>query len=648
MGGQQTQRRGAGVLGTLRMVLSFVWRYGSRYWLQYAIGFVALFATNWAVVRIPTLIGDILNELEAAGVGTEPSPELAARMQAAIEPVGDLALELMVWAIALIVVRTISRVLFFNPGREIQYRLGVDLFAHLLTLQRPFFARRKVGELISVAANDTQSVRLLVGFAGLQVCNVAVAIPMHLYQMLRSDWVLTLWCVTPVVFGAIYMRWTVHRFYALIRTSMEKLAALSDRILESFAGVGTVRAHVAEDAAVERFERYNRDYLDLQLEVASLRAFAMPVLGFTGYLGTGLVLWIGGNRVLDGELAIGSLATFTALLLSLVSVLTSLAWVLTAVSRGTVSLERVQELLDVDPELPKVEHELALSAAPRLELRDLTFTHPGRDQPALRGISAVVEPGHTLGIFGRTGSGKTTLIDLLARIHTPPPGSVWLDGHDAHTLDLGSMRAGMAVVPQTPFLFSTTLRDNIRLLGERTERTGHGVGDDAVEAGPRLFRRKGERARARELEPDPRLDAVIEAACLGPDVKALPAGLDTIVGERGVMLSGGQRQRTAFARALYREPKLLLLDDVLSAVDQTTETKLVAAIRSATHGDWTAPTTVIVSHRTSVLEHADEILVLERGEVVERGTHAELIARKGTYAAAHEHQRQEQERERDD
>src|SRR5690606_29059857 len=290
------------------------------------------------------------------------SPELAARMQAAIEPVGDLALELMVWAIALIVVRTISRVLFFNPGREIQYRLGVDLFAHLLTLQRPFFARRKVGELISVAANDTQSVRLLVGFAGLQVCNVAVAIPMHLYQMLRSDWVLTLWCVTPVVFGAIYMRWTVHRFYALIRTSMEKLAALSDRILESFAGVGTVRAHVAEDAAVERFERYNRDYLDLQLEVASLRAFAMPVLGFTGYLGTGLVLWIGGNRVLDGELAIGSLATFTALLLSLVSVLTSLAWVLTAVSRGPVSLERVQELLDVDPELPKVEHELALSA----------------------------------------------------------------------------------------------------------------------------------------------------------------------------------------------------------------------------------------------------------------------------------------------
>ncbi len=644
MVGDEPERGKARVFDTVRLVGAFLWRYGQRYWLQYAIGFAALFATNWAVVRIPTLIGEILNALEESRADAE-------QMHAALEPVGDLALELMGWALALIVVRTVSRVLFFNPGREIQYRLGVDLFAHLLTLQRPFFARRKVGELVSVAANDTQSVRLLVGFAGLQVCNVAFAIPMHLYQMLRTDWVLTLWCVTPVLFGAVYMRWTVHRFYTLIRTSMEKLAALSDRILESFAGVATVRAHVAEDAAVERFERYNRDYLDLQLEVASLRAFAMPVLAFTGYLGTGLVLWVGGNRVLADELAVGSLATFAALLLSLVSILTALAWVLTAISRGTVSLDRVQELLDADPELPEVECEHSLTSAPRVELRSLTFTHSGREQPALRDISVTVEPGHTLGIFGRTGSGKTTLIDLLARIHTPPVGAVLLDGHDARTLELGRLRAGAAVVPQSPFLFSTTLRDNIRLQGEQT---GHTATDDAEVAGPRMFRRRAaqqrdrDRERAFEAEVDPRLDAVIEAACMAPDIRALPEGLDTIVGERGVMLSGGQRQRTALARALYREPKLLLLDDVLSAVDQATETKLVAAIRSLSAGGagmGTPPTTVIVSHRTSVLEHADEILVLERGEVVERGTHAELIALGGTYAAAHEHQRQEEEGE---
>ncbi|KIG13785.1 ABC transporter, ATP-binding protein [Enhygromyxa salina] len=645
------------VVGMVRAVSSFLYRYAGRYWVSYLFGFAALFATNWAVVRIPTVIGEILNTLERSGA-TQAGVELGELASAAIKPVSNLALELMLLAVGLIVVRTLSRVLFFNPGRDIQYRLGVDLFAHLLTLQRPFYARRKVGELLSIAANDTQSVRLLVGFAGLQVCNVAVALPMHLYQMLRTDWVLTLWCVTPVLIGGIYMRWTVQRFYALIRSSLEKLASLSDRVLESFSGVGTVRAHVAEEAAVERFERYNRDYLELQLEVASLRAFAMPVLGLAGYIGTGLVLWVGGNQVIAGELEVGDLATFTALLVSLVSILASLAWVLTAFSRGTVSLSRVQALLDADPELPEIAHRESFASAPRVELRDLTFTHPGRDEPALRGVNVVVEAGQTLGIFGRTGAGKTTLIDLLARVHTPAPGAVLINGHDARGWELSGLRAGMAVVPQSPFLFSTTLRDNIRLLGEQT---GHTASADAELAGPAWFslgRARGHRAApasksgpsgAAEIN-DPRLTQVIDSACLGPDLAALPQGLDTIVGERGVMLSGGQRQRTALARALYRQPKLLLLDDVLSAVDQATETKLVDAIRSLKAGKGGAmpPTTVIVSHRTSVLEHADEILVLEHGHVIERGTHAQLLALGGNYAAAHEHQREEGEGTADD
>ena len=637
----------------IRSILRFLLRYAGRYWVSYLFGFLALFATNWAVVRIPTLVGEILNILERTGVGeAEPlsASEFAVASQAALQPVSDLALELMLWASALIVVRTLSRVLFFNPGRDIQYRLGVDLFAHLLTLQRPFYARRKVGELVSIAANDTQAVRLLVGFAGLQICNVAVAIPMHLYQMLRTDWVLTLWCVTPVVLGGIYMRWTIQRFYALVRASLEKLASLSDRILESFSGVGTVRAHVAEDAAVARFERYNREYLDLQLDISSIRAFSMPVLGFSGYVGAGMVLWIGGNRVLDGVLEVGNLATFAVLLVSLVSILTSLAWVLTAISRGTVALSRVEALLEVDPDLPETTRRDPPGRAPRLELRELSFTHAGRDEPALRDINVVVEPGHTLGIFGRTGSGKTTLIDLLARVYTPPAGAISIDGDDVRGFELSKLRAAMAVVPQSPFLFSTTLRDNIRLLGEQT---GHMATSDAKTAGPRRLlglglRSSEERALTQSAAKgdagDARLARVIDSACLAPDLAALPEGLDTIVGERGVMLSGGQRQRTALARALYREPKLLLLDDVLSAVDQATETKLVDAIRSLRAGEASGaqpPTTVIVSHRTSVLEHADEILVLEQGEVSERGTHAELLAAGGSYAAAHEHQREQ-------
>jgi ATP-binding cassette subfamily B multidrug efflux pump len=279
------------------------------------------------------------------------------------------------------------------------------------------------------------------------------------------------------------------------------------------------------------------------------------------------------------------------------------------VGRGVVSLKRVDAVLRTPDDLPPAPERLDLHAPPRLELRDLRFTYPDDDEPALEGISAVVEPGRTLGIFGKTGSGKTTLVNLLTRVHTPPAGTVIIDAHDIIDVPLGELREAMAVVPQSPFLFSTSLRDNVRLGGD---------GDDD---------------EARLLE-------VLEAASLLDDVAQLPNGLDTVVGERGVMLSGGQRQRAALARALFRARPILVLDDVLSAVDQGTEAKMVQAIRNLRGGigDAGAPTTVIVSHRTSVLEHADEILVLDGGRVVERGTHAQLVALGGEYADTHLHQ----------
>lgn len=622
----------------MKLILRFLVRYARRYLPHYAAGLAFIFLTNYAVVRIPTLIGDALNVIKDEG-------------QQGLTGALDLSVELMLWASALVFIRTLSRILFFNPGRDVEFRVGNDLFGHLLTLQRPFFLRHKVGELASIATNDTQSVRLLVGFAGLQVCNVAVAVPMHLFQMFRTDPVLTAWCAVPLVIAGFYMRWTIQRFYTLVRHGLEVLALLSDRILETYAGVGCVRAHVAEQAAVERFEKRNQTYLDLLLGIAAIRAFSMPVLAFSGLLATGLVLWIGGERVIEGKLAVGHLATFTALLMSLAATLTSLAWVLAAVSRGGVALRRVHDLLDTPPDLPETtDEEFELDAPPRLEIHDLSFRYPGADEDALRGVDAVVEPGRTLGIFGRTGSGKTTLIEILGRVYTPPRNAVLIDGKDARSLPLSRLRAGMAVVPQDPFLFSTTLRDNIRFKGETT---GHVMGEDARPVGrvfPHLIMpgsaevEHAEPARVPSSErtavADDRLESVLRSASLVDDIGQLPDGLDTIVGERGVMLSGGQRQRTALARALYRQPSILLLDDVLSAVDQRTEARLVEAIRGL--GEHTesgpTPTTVIVSHRTSVLEHADEILVLEAGAVVERGTHAELIKRNGFYADAHRHQ----------
>ena len=596
-------------------VLSFLYRYARKNVPQYLLGGLMLLATNWVVVRIPAIIGESLNVLEAGGVQ-------------ALRDSRGLAVELIVLGLVVMVVRTLSRVLFFNPGRDIEYRLGVDIFGHLLHLQRPFYMRHKVGELASLATNDTTAVRLLVGFAGLQVCNVAVAIPLHLWQMWSTDPVLTLWCLVPVSLGGIYMRWTVVRFFGMVRESMQLLARLSDRVLESYTGIGTVRAHAVEAAALERFEERNGEYLRLQLRITSLRSFGMPVLGVSGMVATAIVLWVGGQQVIDGELQVGSLATFTALLASLVGVLMGLAWVLAAVGRGFVSLRRVSDVLHEPLGLPEVDDSATITDPPRLELRSLSFTYPDDDEPALVDVSATVEPGHTLGIFGKTGSGKTTLVNLLARVHTPPAGSVWLDDHDATRLDVHALREAMAVVPQSPFLFSTTLRENIRLSAANPwKEAAEGKGKD---------------------EDDPRLREVLAAACLEEDVRQLPQGLLTVVGERGVMLSGGQRQRASLARALYRARPVLLLDDVLSAVDQGTEARLVQAIRNLRGGAITEhpPTTVIVSHRTSVLEHADEILVLDHGRVVERGTHAELVARGGVYAQTHEHQGSEAAPER--
>jgi ATP-binding cassette subfamily B protein len=599
----------------VKSVLRFLYRYARPNIPQYLLGGVMLFATNWVVVRFPAVLGEALNVLEAGGT------------QALADSRG-LAIELVVLGLVVIVVRTLSRVLFFNPGRDIEYRLGVDVFGHLLHLQRPFYMRHKVGELASLATNDTTAVRLLVGFAGLQVCNVAVAIPLHLYQMWVTDPVLTLWCLVPVGLGSVYMRWTVKQFFGMIRESMQLLARLSDRVLESYTGIGTVRAHAVEGAALDRFEERNGEYLRLQLRIASLRSFGMPVLGVAGMVATAIVLWVGGQQVIDGELPVGSLATFTALLVSLVGILMALAWVLAAVGRGLVSLRRIEEVLLEPPGLPPVDDPTTIVDPPRLELRGLSFTYPDDDEPALHHVSATVEPGRTLGIFGKTGSGKTTLVNLLARVHTPPPGTVLLDGHDATRLDVHALREAMAVVPQSPFLFSTTLRENVRLSA----------------ANPWSDRAEPSK---READDDPRLREVLAAACLEEDVRQLPQGLLTVVGERGVMLSGGQRQRASLARALYRARPLLLLDDVLSAVDQGTEVRLVQAIRNLRGGALTEhpPTTVIVSHRTSVLEHADEILVLDHGRVIERGTHAELVACGGVYAQTHLHQGTERAKE---
>jgi ATP-binding cassette subfamily B protein len=339
------------------------------------------------------------------------------------------------------------------------------------------------------------------------------------------------------------------------------------------------------------------------MKLAVIRATALPLLVLTGGIAMFVLLAVGGRMVLTGGLTLGELAAFTALLTVLLPPLRSLGWMLSVIQRGRAALERIFELMDAPIDRPEGSEGLLQAAGrgPAIELRDLEFAYPDDPgTPVLAGIDGEIQPGTVVGLFSRTGSGKSTLLRVLARLYNPPSGTVFVDGDDISTLDLTSWRRRLAMVPQRPFLFSDTITANVA------------------------------------LEFDPGRDAVNEAvrmAALEPDLAVLPDGLETVVGERGIMLSGGQRQRVALARGLYRGGDVLILDDVLSAVDHQTEAALVETVAGLAR-EPSAPTIFIASHRLSALRHCDLTLVLDRGRLVDQGNHEELTSRPGPYRDA--------------
>lgn len=600
-------------------VKAFLRRYAVRYLPQYALGLVALVATNWVSVLIPSYIKLTIDAISAEA----PSGSWT----------GYVAL-LLGLALAVIVVRTLSRVLFFNPGRTVEYRLKNDYFAHILDMGPAFFQRWRTGELVSRGTNDMQSVRAVIGFATLQIFNVALSLTLTLGKMLAIHVWLTVACLLPFAVAAVILRAAVRALLVRFRTAQEQLAALSDTIMDSYTGVAVIQAFNAEATFAGRFDRANAAYTDNLLRMSWLRAFALPVVVVVGNACLFLLLLIGGRLAIEGALTIGDIAALAAYVGLVVAALNSLGWTINAIQRGLVSLGRVQQVMAEPPPSP-TEDEAPLPEGPLdLEVRDLTFTWPAEaraahaaeaaeaapagvapppdpDRPALDRVSFRLRAGQTLGIFGPTGSGKTTLVSLLVRLLTPPDGAVLLGGRDVRAWPTDALRRALTVVPQDAWLFSRSVRENV------------GFADLPAEI------------------DDARVAEAVRLACLDGEIPALSNGLDTVVGERGVTLSGGQRQRVALARAFYRAPRVLVLDDVLSAVDHVTEERLIENIRAVSEG----VTTVIVSHRISALRHADQVLVLEGGRVTVRGTHDELVARGGLYADTWRYQQEEDEQE---
>jgi ATP-binding cassette, subfamily B, multidrug efflux pump len=564
-------------------------------WVAYLLGCLLLLGTNACGLAIPWLMKLAIEGLQ------HPTP-------ASLTPAKYGAL-IAAAAVAQGVVRVFSRTTLLNAGRRIEYLMREDLYGKLLTLDRTYFSNWRTGDILSRLANDLTNVRMLLGFGVLSLFNTVVVYAAAVFLMASISPMLTLCAIAPFPIMVYIVKRISASMFRRSKRMQEALSRLTSSVEENVSAAAVIKAYCREKGEIESFSRVCADYLDASMGVARLRGGMLPVMAATGALGTLVVLFMGGDLVIRGELTLGGFVAFNGYLAMLVWPTIMFGWILNMLQRGAASVARLGEILNATAEVAEPADPVQpVAIGGEIEFRDLSFSYG--DAAMLRGVSLKIRQGARIGIVGVVGSGKSTLVRLIPRLFPVADGSLFIDGIDLNRLPLAVIRGAVGFVPQESFLFS-------RSIGENIAYGKHGASQEEVERAARI-------------------------AGLAGDIARFPDGFDTLVGERGVTLSGGQKQRVAIARALIKEPRILILDDPLSAVDADTEEEILTAL-SAYYGERTV---LIVSHRLSPLRGCDQILVMEEGSIAEQGSHQELLELGGRYAEIHREEQLKAEIER--
>ena len=562
--------------------MSRLWAYLVRYRLRYAAGIACLLGSRALAMTLPWLLGMTVDAIRS-------STPVVTRYVAVIGAI----------AVVQGVVRTFSRFVIFNIGRDIEYDLRNDLFRHLEAQPLAFYQQRQTGDLMSRLVNDVTAVRLLLGLGILNFIVAPLAYALGLSAMLLKDVRLTAAALAVYPAAFLVVKRTSRLLMERTFRVQEGLGELSSRVQENLSGIHVVKAYACEAHEVQSFARANARFQELNLRLARVRGFIGPVMNIVGGAGVLVVLWYGGREAIAGRLSVGDLVAFIGYLGQLAWPTMALGWMLSIVQRGRAAMQRLNELFAVAPAITSLPDAVPpADVRGDLVLRGVSFRYPGRPEapPVLDDVDLAIPAGSTIAVVGRTGAGKTTLVQLLPRLFDVDAGAVLLDGRDIRTLPLGWLRRHVGLVPQDPFLFSRSVRDNV--------------------------------AWALEADGNGRVEQAVRMASLTRDLAEFPHGLETIVGERGVTLSGGQKQRVALARVVAAAPRVLVLDDALSSVDAQTEREILDRLREF----FRARTTILVSHRITTVKEADLIFVVDEGRIVEFGDHETLLARGGVYA----------------